>query len=172
MPRGVPPCVYFIWYLLCFLDFSEWLLSHVWEVFSYYLFKYFLWPFLSLLSSGTPIIPILVCLILSQSSLRLSLFLVNLFFFFCSASGISTSLSSTLLICSSASCVLLLVPSINFFFDFLGLHLWYIEVPRHNWSHSNARAEPLLQPTPELMATLDPLPTERGQGSNPKPHGS
>ena len=27
------------------------------------------------------------------------------------------------------------------------------------------------QPTPQLTATLDPWPTERGQGSNPYPHG-
>ena len=39
-------------------------------------------------------------------------------------------------------------------------------------SHSNAGSEPHLQPTPQLMAMLDPSPTERGQGSNPKPYGS
>ena len=39
-------------------------------------------------------------------------------------------------------------------------------------SHSNARSEPLLRPTPQLMAMPDPQPTEQGQGSNPKPHGS
>ena len=38
--------------------------------------------------------------------------------------------------------------------------------------HSNARSEPSLQPTPQLTAMLDPQPTERGQGSNPQPHGS
>ena len=38
--------------------------------------------------------------------------------------------------------------------------------------HSSARSEPRLQPTPQLPATLDPQPTERGQGSNPQPHGS
>ena len=38
-------------------------------------------------------------------------------------------------------------------------------------SHSNARYEPRLRPTPQLTATLDPQPTERGQGSNPRPHG-
>ena len=38
-------------------------------------------------------------------------------------------------------------------------------------SHSNARSEPRLQPTPQLSATLDPSPTEQGQGSNPCPHG-
>jgi len=29
-----------------------------------------------------------------------------------------------------------------------------------------------LQLTPQLRATLDPEPTELGQGSNPQPHGS
>ena len=33
-------------------------------------------------------------------------------------------------------------------------------------SHSNAASEPRLQPTPHLTATLDPSPTEQGQGSN------
>ena len=39
-------------------------------------------------------------------------------------------------------------------------------------SHSNAGSEPHLRPTPQLPAMPDPSPTERGQGSNPKPHGS
>ena len=39
-------------------------------------------------------------------------------------------------------------------------------------SHSNARSQLCLQPTPQLMAMPDPQPTEQGQGSNPKPHGS
>ena len=79
MSRGVPPWVYFIWHSLCFLDLSEWFLSHVRDVFGYYLFKYFFCPFLSS-SSGTPIIQMLVHLTLPQSSLRLSSFLINLFF--------------------------------------------------------------------------------------------
>ena len=37
---------------------------------------------------------------------------------------------------------------------------------------NNTRSEPSLQPTPQLMAMLGPQPTERGQGSNPQPHGS
>ena len=39
-------------------------------------------------------------------------------------------------------------------------------------SHSNAGSELHLQSTPELLATPDPQPTEKGQGSNPQPHGS
>ena len=80
------------------------------KFFGYYLFKYFFWPFLSLSpSSGTSVIWMLVCLILSQSSLRLSSFLFHLFSLFCSTSGISTSLSYSLLIHFPASCILLLV---------------------------------------------------------------
>ena len=39
-------------------------------------------------------------------------------------------------------------------------------------SHSNVGSKPRLQSTPQLTATPDPVPTERGQGSNPQPHGS
>ena len=39
-------------------------------------------------------------------------------------------------------------------------------------SHSNMGSEPCLRPTPQLMATLDPWPTEWDQGLNPQPHGS
>ena len=40
--------------------------------------------------------------------------------------------------------------------------------PHHG--HSNTRSEPHQRPTLQLVATLDPYPTERGQGSNPNPH--
>ena len=33
-------------------------------------------------------------------------------------------------------------------------------------SHSNARCEPCLRPTPHLMAMPDPRPTKQGQGLN------
>ena len=36
-------------------------------------------------------------------------------------------------------------------------------------SHSNARSEPV-PATPQLMATLDPQPTEEGRGLNLRPH--
>ena len=39
-------------------------------------------------------------------------------------------------------------------------------------SHSNAGSEPRLQATPQLTATLDPQPTEQGQGPNLQLHGS
>ena len=37
--------------------------------------------------------------------------------------------------------------------------------------HSNAGSEPHLWPTPQLTPMPDPQPTERGQGSNLRPHG-
>ena len=65
-------------------------------------------PFFS--PSGTPILQMLVCL-MSQRSLRLSSFLFILFSIFCSAAVMSTILSSRSLIRSSASVVLLSIPS-------------------------------------------------------------
>ena len=38
-------------------------------------------------------------------------------------------------------------------------------------SHSNVGSELCLWSTPQLTAMPDPQPTERGQGSNPHPHG-
>ena len=60
---------------LCFLDLDDYFLFHVREVFSYYLFKYFLGSLFSLSSpSGTPIMWMLVDLMLFQRSLSLSSF--------------------------------------------------------------------------------------------------
>ena len=72
---------------LWFLDFTDYFLSHIQEVFSYYLFKYFprkqkyfSGPF-SFSSSGTPFMRMFVHLMLSQRSLRLSSFLFILFLY-------------------------------------------------------------------------------------------
>ena len=64
-------------------------------------------------SSVTPIIQMLVCLILSQKSLKLSSVLFILFALFCSSEIIFTILFSSSLIRSSASIadILLLIPS-------------------------------------------------------------
>ena len=71
-------------------------------------------PFFFSSSSGSPIIRMLVHLMLSQMSLRLSSVLFILFSLFCSAVVISTILSSRSLICSSASVILFLIPSREF----------------------------------------------------------
>ena len=65
---------------------------------------------------------------------------------------------------------------------FLGPHTGHMEVSqargqiraaaaslRH--SPGNLGSEPHLRPTPQLTAMPDPRPTERGQRSNPHPHG-
>ena len=100
--------------LLCFslglfcMEFSvltqlESFLSHIREFFIYNLFKYFLWLFLSS-PSGTPVMQMLVCLMSQRSQTLLSSFHSS----FCSLAVISTTLSSTSLIYSSASINLLL----------------------------------------------------------------
>ena len=108
----VSPMVYPVWDSLCFLDLGDYFLSHAREVFHYNLFKIFSDPFFFSSSSGTPIIRMLVCLVLS---LRLSSILFILFYLFCSLADISTILSSSSLIRSSASVILLLIPSSVFF---------------------------------------------------------
>ena len=97
MSQHVSPWVYPVWNSLSFLDLGGYFLSHVREIFVYNLFKYFLRSFL-FFPSGTPIMQMLVCLMLSQRSLRLSSFLFNLFSLFCSTAVISTILSSQSLI--------------------------------------------------------------------------
>ena len=88
------------WVASCFS-----ILGKFWTIFSSSSFS---WPFF-LSSPGAPMIQILGRLTLSQKSLRLSSFLLILFFL--CASFISTILSSTSLILSSASVILLLFPS-------------------------------------------------------------
>ena len=97
----IPPWVYPAWNALCFLHLVDYFLSHVQEVFRYYLFILFYFltlqycigfaiymnnfsgPFSLSSPSGTPIMQMLLHLMLSQRSLRLSSFLS--FFFLHSA---------------------------------------------------------------------------------------
>uniref|UniRef100_A0A8D1WVF1 Uncharacterized protein n=1 Tax=Sus scrofa TaxID=9823 RepID=A0A8D1WVF1_PIG len=108
-------CLLGLFYMgLAVLPGFKWVfLSHVREVLSYYLIEYFFCPLLSV--SGTPIIWMLVCLTLSQRSLRLSSSVFNLFSLFSSSFVISISLSYTSLSHSSASCILLPAASNEFF---------------------------------------------------------
>ena len=88
--------------------------------------KIFSYPLFFSSSSGTPIIQVLVCLILSQRSVRLSSVLFMLFTLFCSSELISTILSSNSLIRSSPSGILLLIPSRVFLISVivLSLHIY------------------------------------------------
>ena len=56
----VPPWLYSAWESLCFLDLVDYFLSHVSEVFSYYLFKYFSGPFSLPSPFGTSVMRMLV----------------------------------------------------------------------------------------------------------------
>ena len=76
-------------------------------------------PFFFSSSSETPIIQMLVCLILSQRSLRLSSILFIPFSLFCPVVVIPTIFSSRSLIRSSASVILLLIPSREFLISLL-----------------------------------------------------
>ena len=114
MSQSVPSWVYFILYSSCFLDLSKWFFTMLGTFLAIISSNIFSVPF-SLSPSGTPIIRILVHLMLSQSSLILCSFLFNPFSLFCFISVIFSGLSSALLIPSSASCILLLVASNEFF---------------------------------------------------------
>ena len=89
------------------------ILCHVFMVSFQLLFlQIFSWILSLSLPSGTPIMWMQVHLMLSQRSLRLSSFFFSFFFYIvCYAAVISTILSSRWLICSSASVILLLIPS-------------------------------------------------------------
>ena len=130
MSRHVSLWVYLVWDYLCLLDLTDYFLYHVGEIFNYNLFKNFLKPFFISFSSGTPILRMLVHLILMQRSLRLSSVLFFLFTLFCSSEVISTFLSSSLLIRSSASDILLLIPSVQFSRSVVSDSLWPHE-PKH-----------------------------------------
>ena len=137
MSQCIPCWVYFIWYSF-FLDLSEWFLSHVREIFGYYLLEYFFCPLLSLFSFWHPYNTDVGAFHVVPEFSEM-LFVFNLFSLFCSASVVSTNLSSTSLICSSASCILLLATSkksvvflffVFVFLPFLGPLPQHMEVPR------------------------------------------
>ena len=90
---------------LCFLNLIGYFLFHVGEIFNYNLFKIFLIPFLFLFVFWDPYNSNVGAFSLSLSSV---LFILTLFY---SSEIISTTLSSSLLIRSSASDILLLIPS-------------------------------------------------------------
>ena len=110
--------------LFALLGLIDYFLFHVGEISTIVSSKICSYPFF-FSSSGTPIIWMLVCLILSQRSLRLSSVLFILFTLFCSSEAISTILSSSSLIHSSASDILLLIPCRVFLGEGNGTRLQY-----------------------------------------------
>ena len=108
MSWSVSPWVYPVWDSLHLLDLTI-SFSMLGEFSSIISSKIFSEPFF-FSSSRTPKIQMLVRLILSQRSLRLSSGLFILFTLFCFSEAISTILSSSSLICP-VSDILLLIPS-------------------------------------------------------------
>ena len=107
-----PPWVYFLWRSLHFVDLSEWFLFHVREVFSCYLFEYFFCPFLFLFSFWHPYnTDVGAFNIVPEFSDTLLISFQSLFSLLFHTSVIPTRLSSTSLLCSSASCIVLLIAS-------------------------------------------------------------
>ena len=87
---------------LCFLNLFDYFLPHVWDVFSYYLFKYFLRSFLSLFSFWEPYNANVGTLNIFPE-VSYAVFISFIYFsIFCSAAVISTILYSRSFICSSA----------------------------------------------------------------------
>ena len=109
MSCGVLPWVYPVWDSLGFLDLGGYFLPQFREVFNYYLLKYFLMAFLFVIffwdsyDSNVGVFNIV-----PEIS---EVVLISFDSFFLSGPFISTILSSTSFILSSASCILLLVPS-------------------------------------------------------------
>ena len=84
----------------------------------------FSWHLFTLPSPGTPMMQMLVQLMFSQRSLRLSSIHFILFSLFLCVAVISTTLSSTSLIHSSTSDILLLIPSSEFFISDIVLFIF------------------------------------------------
>ena len=101
---------------LSFLDLGDIFLSHIREVFDYSLFKYFLRLFLFLFNVGAFNVVPEVC----------ENILISLHSLLCSMAVIAAILSFSSLICSSASFILLLVPSSVFHVIYFVVRHWLV----------------------------------------------
>ena len=121
MSWGVLPWVYPVWDSLGFLDLGDNFLPHFTEVFNYYLLKCFLVVFLFVFFFWASYDSNVEAFNIFPEVSEIVLISFNCFSFFLSDSFISTSLSSTSLILSSASVILLFVPSRVFLISFIAL---------------------------------------------------
>ena len=109
MSWGISPWIYPVWHSLGFLDLGGYFLPHVREVFNYYFLKYFLMAFLFVFFFWDSYDSNVGAFDIVPEVSEVVLISFNFFLFSLSASFISTILSSTTLILSSASVILLLV---------------------------------------------------------------
>ena len=152
MSWHVSPWVYHVWDSLCLLDLIDYFPFHVGEIFNYNLLKFFSCPFFFSSSSGTPIIWMLVHLICLRGLWDCPQFF-SLFTLFCSSEVISTILFSSSLFHSSASDILLLIPSRVFLISVIML---FVSVCLFN--SSAAAAAKSLQSCPTLCHPRDSSP--------------
>ena len=112
------PCMFLLgfilWNSLCFLDLIDYFLSHIREVFNYNVFKYFLSPFLFLFFFWDPYNSNVSVFNIIPEVSETVLDCFQFFSLICSVVVICTILSSRSLIHSSASVILLLIPSRGF----------------------------------------------------------
>jgi len=118
---GILPWVYPIWDSLGFLDLGDYFLPHVRDVFKYYLLEYFVMAFLFVFFFWDSYDSNIGVFDTVPEVSEVVLISFNPFFLY--VSFISTILSSTSLILSSASVILLLVPSRVFFISFIALFI-------------------------------------------------
>ena len=135
----VSPWVYPVWDSLVFLDLGDYFLPHFREVFNYYLLKYFLMVCLSVFffwdSYNSNVGAFHIVLEVSE----IVLISFNSFLFFLSDSFISTVLSSTSLILSSASIILLFVASRVFICDSILISRFWIIFTINIWNSLSGR---------------------------------
>ena len=125
MSWGVLPWIYPVWDSLGFLDLGDNFFPHFGEVFNYYLLKYFLMVFLFVFFFWDSYDLNVGAFNIVPEVSEIVLILLFHFSFFLSDSFISTILSSTSLILSSASVILLFVPSRVFLISFIALFIIY-----------------------------------------------
>ena len=125
MSWGVLLWIYPVWDSLGFLDLSDYFLPHFREIFNYYFLKYFLVVFLFVFffwdSNDSNVGAFNIVLEVSE----IVFISFNSFFLFPLYSFISTILSSTSLILSSASVILLFGHSRVFLISFITLFIIY-----------------------------------------------
>ena len=125
-----PVWVHLDWYSLCFLSLCDFF--QVREVFCHYSSNLWCGLRFSILCSlsspsGSLMMQMLLCLMLSQTFFRLFSFLLMLFSFWCSACMLTVILSSNLQIWSTVSHNFLLIHFIVFFhFRYCILHFWMV----------------------------------------------
>ena len=114
-------------------------------------------PFSLSSPSGTRIMQMLVCLILSQKSLKLSSFFKICFSFFSSAWVVSTALSFSLLFYSPVSSNLLLIPSSVFLFQLFFSSIWFFFIFSNSLLNSSLCSSVLLPSSLSILTTPCPL---------------